>query len=656
MTPVYDHRRVAIGKLKSDFFSADVTIPAAVERVRRQGVSVIPQTGGEPKVPMVKWRELQSRSMTDEELTDLIVAKGDPGTWALATGHKTVVVLDFDGEAGRKLFKKWGLQPNVVTRNGGFHLWVKDVPFPVKPGHVRGYPGLEVKGDRSSATFFGAVTEGPKKGTYQLRSTKAVSVNSLPFEVRRVIENHKVSVEELNREEARRAPDEAESGPDIGARLLANVLLAMDEGREGYSGRNEAGFSFFCQLRDNRVPERLARRFVPTWVTMANELRPDPDDLYTDVEAFASLEQSYSQPARDPSLTRVLLRTERGLMRLSNVQHKPVAWLWQGRIPLAKLTMLDGDPERGKSCITTDIAARFSAGSPMPDGQHVGQGNVLFIAAEDAVDDTIAPRFRAAEGDPECAFFYPLPRDEETGRVRPLTIPEDLDDIEDRIRDDEIKLVIVDPITAFLSARISTNNDASVRKALTPLKEVAETNGCAFILVRHLNKDSGESKALYRGGGSIAFTGAARSAMVVAEHPDEEGVLVLARVKGNVAKPVPNLTYRLESWEGDETVPKVVWLGTTDLTANDLFKKTGRSEAPARDEAERIIVEILANGPVPSKELQEEVFSAGVKKATYERARESLGVTATRVRDVMGKTNLWYSYLPGQIVDGEFVM
>src|SRR5947209_1718961 len=85
---------------------------------------------------------------------------------------------------------------------------------------------------------------------------------------------------------------------------------------------------------------------------------------------------------------------------LTDVQEHQLAWLWDKRILRSKVTLLDGDPDLGKSLITLDLAARVTTGQPMPDGSPGIQGNVILIAPEDDVTDTIKPRILAAGADP----------------------------------------------------------------------------------------------------------------------------------------------------------------------------------------------------------------------------------------------------------------
>src|SRR5262245_44159522 len=99
---------------------------------------------------------------------------------------------------------------------------------------------------------------------------------------------------------------------------------------------------------------------------------------------------------------------------------------------------------------------------------------------------------------------------------------------------------------AYLGSQTNSWRDQDVRRALAPLAKVAERAGAAIVVIRHLNKGGNSSSPLYRGGGSIGIIGAARSALLVGEDPDDPDRRILARNKGNLSAPVPSLTYRLE--------------------------------------------------------------------------------------------------------------
>lgn len=346
-------------------------------------------------------------------------------------------------------------------------------------------------------------------------------------------------------------------------------------------------------------------------------------------------------------------RSGSSYLLLSDVVPTRVRWLWPGRIPLGKLTIIDGDPERGKSLITLDLAARVSSGGEMPDacpGLDEPAG-VILTCAEDDIEDTIAPRLLAHGADLDRVATIPLRRDEDSGEVVPLTFPEDLGRIRTAVRElkeqrgVDVRLIVIDPITAYLSESINSHSDASVRRATTPLTEAAQGMGAAVVMVRHLNKQ-GELKAAYRGGGSIAFTAAARSAIIVDEHPDVPGQLVMARVKNNLAAPVPSLAYMVVGDE-DFDVPRIEWVGPVTLDADALLRgHDGRRDAPAREEAEHFLREVLADGPVPSKDVKADAKAAGLSWSTVKRAKQRLKIRPGRITDKDGKTIRWDWQLP----------
>lgn len=252
---------------------------------------------------------------------------------------------------------------------------------------------------------------------------------------------------------------------------------------------------------------------------------------------------------------------------LSDVEPENVEWLWPGRIPIGKITLIEGDPDKGKSSLTTDLAARVSVGREWPNGAPCQAAGVVICNAEDGVADTIRPRLDAAGGDASKVLALATVPDGESGE-RLLSIPEDLQIFQHGIERVGARLVIVDPLMAFLSGDVNSHRDQDVRRALAPLAKLADNTGVAVVVVRHLNKASGGSP-LYRGGGSIGIVGAARSALLVAEHPEEEDRRILARVKGNLAKAVPALAFELK--EATNGSVRVEWRGETSHTAAGLL-------------------------------------------------------------------------------------
>ncbi|MDP9381368.1 MAG: AAA family ATPase [Chloroflexota bacterium] len=324
---------------------------------------------------------------------------------------------------------------------------------------------------------------------------------------------------------------------------------------------------------------------------------------------------------------------------MADVVSEKVEWLWEGRIPLGKLTVLDGDPGLGKSVITMDLAARVTNGQPFPDGDldgvgalggDGGLGGVVILSAEDGLADTIRPRLDAAGADPSRVVAISTVPDRE-GNERTMSIPQDISTIEKAIQRVRAKLVIVDPLMAFLSGK--ANYDQDVRKALTPLVRMAESTGVAVVVVRHLNKQQG-GKAIYRGGSSIGIIGAARSGLVVEAHPDNKDLRVLAMNKSNLAEKAASLTYSITTAENDAA--KVLWGATSELNADDLLNP--KQEDGEESRAVAWLNDTLEEGPVLQEVIKATAEGAGISWRTLERAKSSLGVKSKKD----GKKWAWY--------------
>jgi RecA-family ATPase len=251
---------------------------------------------------------------------------------------------------------------------------------------------------------------------------------------------------------------------------------------------------------------------------------------------------------------------------LADVRPERVEWLWASRIPLGKVTVLDGDPGLGKSTITLDLGARVSTGRPMPgETAALPPAGVVLLSAEDGLADTIRPRLDAAGADVSRIVALTAVSGEDGDRLP--TLPQDLDRLEDTIQEHDAALVVVDVLMAYLSGDVNAHRDQDVRSVLARLAAMADRTRAAVIVLRHLNKATG-GPAIYRGGGSIGISGAARSALVVGRDPDDESRLVLAVVKSNLAATAPSLAYRIVDRSG---VAAIDWEGASDLTASQLL-------------------------------------------------------------------------------------
>jgi AAA domain len=325
------------------------------------------------------------------------------------------------------------------------------------------------------------------------------------------------------------------------------------------------------------------------------------------------------------------------LVLVADVEREHVRWLWPDRIPLRKVTVLDGDPGTGKSTLTLTIAAKVTTASPFPDGTRPERGDVILLSAEDDIGDTIRPRLEAAGADLDRCWVLPdvHPEDKEP---RPPELPADLFLLEDLVKSKAAALVVIDPLMAFLSGQVDSHRDQDVRRVLASLGYMAARTRAAVVIVRHMNKGTGS--ALYRGSGSIGIVGASRAGLLVAPDPQDEQRCVLAMTKSNLAKMPQALAYRLVDDERYGTA-RLAWDGVTSHTAADLLRPPDPDEAPQQAEAMKVLREILTERPMLARDVERLAVHAGIAKTTLHRARKSLGIITRREGYGPGSRYVW---------------
>jgi RecA-family ATPase len=311
-------------------------------------------------------------------------------------------------------------------------------------------------------------------------------------------------------------------------------------------------------------------------------------------------------------------------VNLSTVDPEPVEWIWRDRIPAGELTVFDGDSGTNKSSVLVDLAARVSTGRPMPDGTAGVHGGVVFLLGEDSVEKTVVPRLDASGADRSKMVVLPST----------ITIPDDLDQIRSAINHVDAKLVIIDTLMNFLGT--NANGDQAVRQALIPLRELADRKNVGVLLIRHLTKSGGRNP-LHRGSGSIGIMATTRSAHLVGRDPKDSGMRVLAHTKSNLGPMAPSL--RFEPIASGDGIIHIEWRGESDLKAEDLLSSRDSSDGKLHD-AEELLIELLAQGPVGVGLIREAAAARAVSWRTVERAKKSLGVVARH--EGFGTGSVWF--------------
>jgi hypothetical protein len=331
------------------------------------------------------------------------------------------------------------------------------------------------------------------------------------------------------------------------------------------------------------------------------------------------------------------------MIALSRLKRRPVRWLWPNRLALGALAMFDGDPGLGKSLITLDLCARITTGRPMPGCTEAAEpANVVIIQGEDSTEETVLPRLRALGADLDRVFIF---RPDEMEKRELFCLPNRCKLLKASLRIIKPRLVVIDPIMAFLGRKTNAYNEQSVRRALKPLADLARQYECTIILVRHLNKKPG-SRALYRGGASIGFNAVCRSAWFFDCDPEDKSRIVMAQNKKNLGGRQESLAYRLVEEAGGD--PVVEWLGPCAWDSDQLAGAGGRRAAQPRDHdtAEKFVVDFLENGARSTEEIWEAAREEGIARRTLQRARRYLNIKSRRVWN--GHRQLTYWLLDGQ--------
>lgn len=367
---------------------------------------------------------------------------------------------------------------------------------------------------------------------------------------------------------------------------------------------------------------------------------PEPDGTMPDDAFFSAAPESEGRTAQISAQAGTAT-----LVRLSDVTAQPVRWLWAGWIAIGKIAIVDGDPGLGKSLLTLDIAARVSRGATMPGGSPgalIGEpAGVVLLTAEDDPADTLRPRLDAAGADATRIVALTGVRGEDGGDRMPRL--GDLEAIREAITSVGARLVVIDPVMAYLGG--DAHRDNEVRQSLGPIAALASELGVAVLVVRHLNK-SGGTHAVYRGGGSIAIIGAARTGMLVAKDPEDETARVLAAIKSNIGELPESLGYRVTA-SGD--VARVEWTGPSHHGAGALLGPAdGPEDSSVTDDAAEWLRGELADGPRRVSEIKSAGQRSGLAWRTLERAKQALNLKAKRVNDGGERgTGAWAWATPG---------
>ena len=310
----------------------------------------------------------------------------------------------------------------------------------------------------------------------------------------------------------------------------------------------------------------------------------------------------------------MLENTNKEIINMADVEVEEIRWLWYPYIPYGKCTILQGDPGCGKTMLALNLAARLSNGKEMPFSSAGPQEPIrlLYQTSEDGIGDTIKPRLLAAGAN--CDNIRVI--NEENN---PLHFDDER--IEKAIISENAKLLILDPLSAYIGEDVNLNQAIDVRKAFRKIYAVAQRTKCAILIVSHMNKANGIS-ALYRTNGSIDVCGAVRSILTVCEDREEKDKRFLVPVKSNLAEKGDAIVFRLSD--------HINWIESRAVTADELLSSFGSGRDTKQGQAEEEMLALLTEGDKPAYEIYQHFEKIGISKRTVENAKKSLGVKSHR--------------------------
>ena len=314
------------------------------------------------------------------------------------------------------------------------------------------------------------------------------------------------------------------------------------------------------------------------------------------------------------------------IIRMSDVELTPVEWLWKPYLPFGKLSVLQGNPGEGKTYFAMHLAAACTNGKLLPNMERMEPFNVIYQTAEDGLGDTVKPRLIEAGADLDRVLVI------DDSEVQ-LTLSDER--IEKAIIENNARLVIIDPIQAYLGADVDMNRANEVRPIFMRLGQVAQRTGCAILLIGHLNKAAG-MQSLQRGLGSIDIAAAVRSVLFIGKLKHDPTMRILTHEKSSLAPPGVSLAFSL----GDEGGFR--WVGEYDITADEMLSGIEPQRETKTQQAKDLICTLLAGGKqVLSEDIDKAALERGIPGRTVRDAKRELG-DALKSKIVEGRKKVFW--------------
>jgi putative DNA primase/helicase len=674
--------------------NATPNVMRSAQKYIQAGISIIPiKRDGSKRPPLKEWNPYRERLATDTELREWF-GRNAPCGIATVCGPVSgnLEVMDFDEEAD-VIFPQW--RALVEAEASGLIARLSAVRTPRMPSgfHLRYRTGgitpvttkiatsengkvtlIETRGEGGYAIAPGSPADcHENKVEYQpVEGPPAWDPPTITPEERTILWRCAASFDRRNDEEGGKTlkgkkdgqilpgDDYCERGPDwseilIGWELIRQVGDCCYWRRPGKDGKNWSATTGRCK---NQKSHDLLAVFSTNAHPFPGPRAGKLCSVHTRFQAFALLhhggdftaaamalrELGYGSPG-NPKVPNAEQPITPVLVCMADVKSRPVEWLWPGRIALGKLTLIAGDPGLGKSFVALDLAARISRGTPWPDAPDSSAplGGVIILTAEDDLEDTVRPRLDAAGADVRriTALAAVKHNYKEKPREVVFSLATDLPALEAALQAiSDCKLVIIDPITAYLGGDTDSHNNGEIRGLLAPLAALATKYGVAVVLVTHLSKNP-NVPAIYRSIGSIAFTAAARAVWGVCKDKKNKRRRFFLPIKCNLSLDTLGMAYFLEPTANG--IPIVGW----EPEPVDLSADEAEAEDDDDNQAKAWIQEALKDGPMPAADLLVQGRANGFTHKAIRQVFHDIGGQRKKI----GFQGQWQWWLPTTVAE-----
>ena len=306
----------------------------------------------------------------------------------------------------------------------------------------------------------------------------------------------------------------------------------------------------------------------------------------------------------------------------SDIQPKQVQWLWRPYIPIGKVTLVQGDPNCGKSTMMMNIVAELSKGGALPDGEALGRPQrIIYQCSEDDYSDTIRPRLDNQGADcRNVAFINEL-------EIGDITVDDER--LRESIEAFRPRLVVIDPLQAYVENESDLMRATRARRLMRRMGIWASKYDCAVVVIGHMSK-SANANDLYRGLGSIDLVAAARSVLQVERDPEDRDVRIVHHIKSSAAANGADFYFEIRPDTGFR------WL-SSDLESNKAIEEDAQALPKNKHELATILItKALENGPVESTEIKRIMAEYRIGEKTLSDVKSALGIKPYR------KMRKWY--------------